>query len=89
MTAHDSEHNRSSRPERYFQGKRIRRNLRADISPAKRRRIYERDGWKCIACGATKELTLDHRIPISRGGTNADSNLQTMCVSCNKAKGNS
>ena len=30
--------------------------------------IYKRDGHKCQYCGSTKELTIDHIIPRSRGG---------------------
>jgi 5-methylcytosine-specific restriction endonuclease McrA len=52
----------------------------------KRRRIYDRDGWRCVACGTSENLTLDHVVPRSRGGSDADSNLQTMCRSCNQDK---
>jgi 5-methylcytosine-specific restriction enzyme A len=88
----------SKHPAKYHQGKRIRRNLRADISPGKRYRIYERDDYTCQGpCGRRLppehpghlELTLDHRVPISKGGRNNDDNLQTMCRDCNEAKGNS
>ena len=33
-----------------------------------------------------RELTVDHRIPISRGGTTALRNLHVLCASCNKRK---
>ena len=33
-------------------------------------------------------MTKDHIIPASKGGLNHVSNMQTMCVTCNKAKGN-
>lgn len=55
----------------------------------KRARIYERDGYRCVRCGATTNLTLDHRIPRSKGGSDADDNLQTMCAPCNHEKGDS
>lgn len=60
---------------------------RTQPSKRKRQRIYARDGHRCVTCGATKHLTLDHVIPRSLGGTNSDDNLQTMCRPCNQAKG--
>lgn len=40
----------------------------------------------CAYCGSTEDLTIDHRIPISRGGTNWPSNLVPACRKCNKTK---
>lgn len=54
---------------------------------ATRQQVYERDGHRCVACGSEEDLTLDHRIPKCRGGTNALENLQTMCSPCNQSKG--
>lgn len=34
----------------------------------------------------SRMLQIDHVIPLSRGGTNAISNLQTLCCSCNASK---
>ena len=61
-------------------------HLHPSLSP-KRKRIYERDGYACVYCGATERLTLDHKFPKSRGGSNLDSNLATACHSCNSTKG--
>jgi hypothetical protein len=52
-----------------------------------RRRVYERDGWKCMRCGTGNHLSLDHIIPYSLGGNDEESNLQTLCRSCNSRKG--
>jgi hypothetical protein len=38
-------------------------------------------------CGASTDLTIDHREPLSRGGTDDISNLQFMCLSHNSQKG--
>ncbi len=50
--------------------------------------IFERDGHKCVYCGATERLTIDHKVPISRGGQTKTANLLTACHSCNSSKGN-
>lgn len=43
-------------------------------------------GWKCWMCGADAE-SIDHVIPLARGGSNWPSNLRPACKSCNSAKG--
>ncbi len=56
-----------------------------------RKNIFLRDGYTCQYCGRTlpaKELTLDHVIPRSRGGTTSWENLVTCCIECNNKKGN-
>ena len=40
----------------------------------------------CAHCNTTKNITLDHIIPISRGGQHSVGNLQPLCRSCNSSK---
>lgn len=56
-------------------------------TPAFRKRILDRDGHRCVACGATERLCIDHIIPRAKGGTNDDDNLQVLCAPCNTSKG--
>ena len=51
-----------------------------------RNRIYKRDNHKCVYCGSRKDLTIDHVIPKSKGGTNEWTNLVTCCFKCNFIK---
>lgn len=44
-------------------------------------------GRSCLKCGATESITRDHVIPLSRGGLHTITNLQPLCVSCNRRKG--
>ena len=47
--------------------------------------------WICSLCGhriKAKDLTVDHIIPLSRGGTNQLSNLRLVHSLCNQIKGN-
>ncbi|MEC4016030.1 HNH endonuclease [Streptomyces sp. H27-D2] len=60
---------------------------RTPIHPEQRQRLYERDGYRCLECGATDDLTLDHIYPWSRGGADTDDNLRTLCRPCNSRKG--
>ena len=44
----------------------------------------------CYYCGkkfAPKELTLDHIVPVARGGTTTPGNVVAACRACNKNKG--
>lgn len=41
----------------------------------------------CVDCGTYDDLTVDHRIPLAQGGTNAWSNLVVRCRACNSRKG--
>jgi 5-methylcytosine-specific restriction endonuclease McrA len=47
--------------------------------------IIERDG-RCLKCGATEDLQVDHILSLTRGGTHDEDNLQTLCRKCNRKK---
>jgi len=60
--------------------------------------IYNRDSWYCQLCGKRvdpelkwpdpKSASIDHIIPISKGGNDIKSNVQLAHLGCNLAKGN-
>lgn len=43
---------------------------------------------KCILCGSSDNLSVDHIVPISKGGVDRISNKQTLCRKCNSSKHN-
>lgn len=63
------------------------RGGRRAILPHVRRAVYDRDGARCVFCGATTALELDHVIPWSRGGSDASWNLRVLCGTCNRSRG--
>ena len=53
-------------------------------------RVKSRDGFRCVCCGYGKnrtQLQVDHIAPSYHGGNNHFDNLQTLCKTCNNAKG--
>jgi 5-methylcytosine-specific restriction endonuclease McrA len=71
---------------KYYKRLQVKRNVSARV----RHQILERDGFKCLDCGASPAdgalLEIDHTIPISKGGSNDPSNLRTLCSDCNRGK---
>ncbi len=44
-------------------------------------------GGRCLCCGRSDvALTVDHVIPISKGGTSNIDNIQPLCMRCNQSK---
>lgn len=66
---------------------RRRPDPRRRFSPAERRHVMDRDGWRCRWCGSGVGLEVDHVVPWSRGGRTSVANAQVLCRSCNASKG--
>ncbi len=52
-----------------------------------RRAVFARDEWTCQYCGSRSNLTVDHVIPKSKGGTSSWENIVASCAPCNRRKG--
>jgi len=52
-----------------------------------RRAVFARDGWACQYCGSPSNLTVDHVIPRSKGGSSNWENIVASCAPCNRRKG--
>ncbi|XP_031504035.1 uncharacterized protein LOC116266796 isoform X2 [Nymphaea colorata] len=61
-----------------------RRRVQKHLS---RKNIFFRDGFTCQYCSSRDNLTIDHVLPISRGGQWTWENLVTACAKCNSRKG--
>ena len=51
-----------------------------------RKIIWNRDGGKCVRCGSDRELEYDHIIPVTKGGSTTEKNLELLCSTCNRSK---
>lgn len=57
-----------------------------------RKNLYMRDNWTCNYCDEVfepKDLTIDHVIPLSKGGKTIWENVTTCCSVCNGRKSDS
>ena len=66
-----------------------KREPRAKLRAADWKKLKEEHGHKCASCGAQEpdvQLSPDHKIPRSRGGSNDLGNWQPLCEQCNNAK---
>lgn len=48
--------------------------------------VWRRDSGKCVKCGSRERLEYDHIIPVSKGGSNTERNVQLLCEKCNREK---
>jgi len=66
---------------------------RALMTTSLREKIKKRDNYTCQKCNLSifdernLLLEIDHIIPLSKGGTTIEDNLQTLCWKCNRTKG--
>ena len=68
-----------------FETPRGRRKKRK-IPKALRWEVWLRDNFTCKYCGVRRNLSIDHKVPESQGGTDDMFNLLTACKSCNSKK---
>ncbi len=68
-------------------GERTGARRREPVPREVRRAVWERDGGRCVACGADFDLQYDHVIPVALGGASTVENLQVLCAPCNQRKG--
>lgn len=60
------------------------------IDPQTRSDVYHACGCRCAHCGKhlnyRTEFTIEHVVPLNKGGTNQKKNLVALCQDCNKTK---
>lgn len=59
-----------------------------DLTAAHWQEILAEHNWTCVYClYQGDDLTMDHSLPLSRGGSHTKSNIVPACAHCNKRKG--
>ena len=59
----------------------------ARLSAFRKRRARERDGIRCVFCGAEDNLEIDNIVRYRDGGSNELDNLRTLCRPCHGKRG--
>jgi 5-methylcytosine-specific restriction endonuclease McrA len=59
---------------------------RAAKKHSKRRSLQKYRARWCADCGGRSDLTVHHKVPVSRGGTTAWGNLITLCEECHRRR---
>lgn len=49
--------------------------------------VLKQVSLSCRKCGSKEILTLDHKLPLCKGGTHEIENIQLLCEKCNSKKG--
>ena len=74
------------------------RKYGCEFERVNKRKVFERDGWRCYLCGQDTPIALsgsglpnspelDHVVPLSKGGPHTYENTRCACRQCNHAKG--
>ena len=72
-----------------WKGRRSQMAERRKFTDYEKKTVYARGDGRCGICGrpvAFKNMTIDHIVPLSKGGTNDFENLQPACSLCNMVK---
>ena len=56
------------------------------ISSSVKIAVWRRDQGKCVDCESKEKLEYDHIIPVAKGGSNTERNIQLLCEKCNRKK---
>ncbi len=67
---------------------RVQKRKRRRLTPHQRRRLRDAQRSRCQACQKRigTAFHVDHRVPLCRGGSNGDDNLQALCGNCHTQK---
>lgn len=67
--------------------KRLPTSKRQPIPKSVKTYVWQRDRGRCTDCDSKEKLEYDHIIPLAKGGSNTERNIQLLCERCNRFKG--
>ena len=65
----------------------LKRDAAGNATAADIQARFDYHGNRCYYCGCDGKMQIEHRIPLSRGGTHYPANIVPACEHCNKSKG--
>lgn len=74
------------RKNRQYKRRALEKNA-GHFTPTEWKEVLGKYGENCLKCGSTEHVTVDHVIPLIKGGSNTKDNLQPLCLTCNCSKG--
>jgi hypothetical protein len=84
----DRERRKFEKLKRLYKSDSIQHGIRRERIPEHIRiAVWRRDGGKCARCGSREKLEYDHIVPVSKGGSNTERNIELLCERCNREKG--
>ncbi len=86
LTMKDDDSFKIKRKIRKYRRKTSEKNA-GHFTPTEWKEVLEKYGEACLHCGSTEHITIDHVIPLIKGGPNTKDNLQPLCLTCNCSKG--
>ncbi|MDQ2732100.1 MAG: HNH endonuclease [Armatimonadota bacterium] len=64
----------------------IRAGCTEHLSLEEWRDCLARHDYKCVRCGSSANLSIDHIVALTHGGRNTIDNVQALCTACNTSK---
>jgi hypothetical protein len=84
---HKSKFERLQREIRLYERLELKNEISREPIPEEVRfAVWRRDRGKCVKCGSNEKLEFDHIIPVSKGGSSTERNVQLLCERCNRGK---
>jgi 5-methylcytosine-specific restriction endonuclease McrA len=71
---------------RYYHARRMAMGGPSTLTAAEWEAIKTEQGYRCRYCDQLAPLTMDHVIPVSKGGTHTRENVVAACKPCNSRK---